>query len=122
MNLIEPGHDYGWPNVEGKGDTDGGKYTNPLVTWSTDDASPSGIAIAGNTIYVAALKGQRIWTIPLNNGRTGKPKAYFEGKYGRLRTVAVAPDGSLWLTTSNTDGRGDVRSGDDRILRFTSAA
>ncbi len=122
VNLIEPGHDYGWPNVEGKGDTDGRKYTNPLVTWSTDDASPSGIAIAGNTIYVAALKGQRLWTIPLNNGSTGKPKAYFEGKYGRLRTVAVAPDGSLWLTTSNTDGRGDVRSGDDRILRFTSAA
>jgi glucose/arabinose dehydrogenase len=122
VNLIQPGHNYGWPNVEGKGDTDGGKYTNPLVTWPTDEASPSGIAIAGNTIYVAALKGQRLWTIPLNNGETGKPKAYFEGDYGRLRTVAVAPDGSLWLTTSNQDGRGDVRDGDDRILRFTSAA
>jgi glucose/arabinose dehydrogenase len=44
--------------------------------------------------------------------------AKLAGTYGRLRTVQVAPDGALWLTTSNTDGRGDVRDGDDRILRF----
>ncbi|GAB3280989.1 PQQ-dependent sugar dehydrogenase [Kineosporia babensis] len=119
INLIEPGKNYGWPEVEGEGDTEDGRFTNPLVTWPTDQASPSGIAIAGNTLYVAALRGERLWTVPLADGETGEPVAQFEGNYGRLRTVEVAPDGALWLTTSNTDGRGDVQDADDRILRFT---
>ncbi len=113
VNKIEPGGNYGWPEVEGKGGRRG--YLDPIVTWSTDEASPSGAAIAGDTLYVAALRGQRLWTVPLGGG---EPKAEFSGRYGRLRTVAVAPDGALWLTTSNTDGRGDVQDGDDRILRF----
>jgi glucose/arabinose dehydrogenase len=119
VNRIEPGRNYGWPEVEGRGDTDGGRYTNPVVTWSTDDASPSGAAIAGSTLYVAALRGERLWTVPLRaDGGVGTPRARFTARLGRLRTVVVAPDGALWLTTSNTDGRGDVRDGDDRILRF----
>ena len=118
VNLIQPGRNYGWPRVEGTGDTDGGRFTNPLVTWSTDEASPSGMAIAGDTAYVAALRGERLWTVPLAGATAGEPRAEFRGRYGRLRTVAIAPDGSLWLTTSNTDGRGDPRDGDDRILRF----
>jgi len=118
VNLIEPGRNYGWPVVEGKGDTHGGQYTNPLVTWHTDDASPSGAAIAGDTLYVAALRGRRLWVIPLSDGHTGEPKAQFQGTYGRLRSVAVAPDGALWVSTSNTDGRGDPKPGDDRLLRF----
>jgi glucose/arabinose dehydrogenase len=118
VNLIEPGRNYGWPLVEGTGDTDGGRFTNPLVTWPTSDASPSGIAIAGNTAYVAALRGERLWSVPLNGGTAGEPRAELQGRYGRLRTAVIAPDGSLWLTTSNTDGRGDPRDGDDRILRF----
>lgn len=118
VNRIEPGRNYGWPAVEGEGGTDGGRYTNPLVTWSTDEASPSGMAIAGGTAYVAALRGERLWTIPLNGDTLGKPSAQLRGRYGRLRTVQVAPDGALWVTTSNTDGRGDVRDRDDRVLRF----
>ena len=120
VNLIEPGRNYGWPEVEGEGDTDGGRFTNPLVTWPTSDASPSGLAIAGDTLYVAALRGERLWTVPIEGDGLGTPAALLTNEYGRLRTVAVAPDGSLWLTTSNTDGRGDVRDGDDRILRFAT--
>jgi glucose/arabinose dehydrogenase len=113
VNLIEPGKNYGWPEVEGEaGDR---RYADPLVTWGTDEASPSGAAVAGDTLYVAALRGERLWAVPLDGG---EPAAEFTGRYGRLRTVAVAPDGALWVTTSNTDGRGDERSGDDRILRF----
>ncbi|GAA2995310.1 PQQ-dependent sugar dehydrogenase [Streptosporangium longisporum] len=121
VNLIEPGRNYGWPEVEGKGDTAGGRFTDPLVTWPTGEASPSGAAIAGDTLYVAALRGERLWTVPLRDGRAGEPRAELSGRYGRLRTVAVAPDGALWLTTSNTDGRGDVRDGDDRILRYPAS-
>ncbi|MFI9508084.1 PQQ-dependent sugar dehydrogenase [Nocardia sp. NPDC052566] len=117
VNLIEPGKNYGWPTVEGTGGADRG-FTDPQVTWATSAASPSGIAIAGDTLYVAALRGQRLWTVPLRDGRLGDPKEQLRGRYGRLRTVAVAPDGALWLTTSNTDGRGEVRNGDDRIIRF----
>ncbi|WP_280270006.1 PQQ-dependent sugar dehydrogenase [Nocardia wallacei] len=117
INLIEPGRNYGWPQVEGTGDTDGGRLTNPLVTWTTREASPSGIAVTAHTMYVAALRGERLWTVPMRDGSPGEPRAELRD-YGRLRTVEVAPDGSLWLTTSNTDGRGDIRAGDDRILRF----
>ncbi|WP_203818674.1 PQQ-dependent sugar dehydrogenase [Paractinoplanes ferrugineus] len=113
VNVIEPGRNYGWPTVEGRaGDA---RFVDPIAQWHTDDASPSGAAIAGDTLYVAALRGERLWTVPLGGGA---PKAELTGAYGRLRTVAVAPDGALWLTTSNRDGRGDPRDGDDRVLRF----
>jgi glucose/arabinose dehydrogenase len=117
VNLIVKGHNYGWPNVEGTGSTQGGKYTNPLVTWPTDDASPSGDAIVGNTLYVAALRGECVWQIPLHGAKLGTPKRLFHNTYGRIRTVVVAPDGALWLMTSNRDGRGNPTSTDDRIIR-----
>jgi len=112
VNVIEKGKNYGWPEVEGS-ERDP-RYELPLVSWSTSEASPSGAAVAGDTLYVAALRGERLWTVPLGGG---EPKAEFVGKYGRLRTVAIAPDGALWLTSSNTD-RGVGRGDDDRILRF----
>jgi glucose/arabinose dehydrogenase len=118
VNLIQAGRNYGWPQVEGDGDTDGGRYTDPLLTWPVGDASPSGIAISGRTAYVAALRGERLWEVPLDAASVGRPSSELEERYGRLRTVQVAPDGALWVTTSNTDGRGDVRDGDDLILRF----
>ncbi|MFF2083858.1 PQQ-dependent sugar dehydrogenase [Nocardia sp. NPDC058176] len=117
INVIEPGGNYGWPTVEGGGGADGG-FLDPVLTWSTAEASPSGIAIAGDTLYVAALRGERLWTATVSDGSATDPQDFFRADYGRLRTVEVAPDGALWLTTSNTDGRGDVQSGDDRILRF----
>jgi glucose/arabinose dehydrogenase len=116
INRIEPGKNYGWPEVEGKGG--GGKYQDPLVTWPTNEASPSGLAYAGGTLFAAALQGQRLWTIPVSgSGQTGKPKAILTGQYGRLRTVVPAPDNkSLWVTTSNRDGRGEPRPGDDKVI------
>ena len=116
VNLIVKGRNYGWPRVEGRGSTRGGRYTNPLVTWRTSQASPSGAAIAGNTLYVAALAGEALWRVPLRGARTGTPRRRYHDRWGRLRTVAVAPDGSLWIATSNTDGRGNPRGGDDRIV------
>ena len=116
MNLIRRGRNYGWPDVEGTGATQGGRYTNPLVTWATSEASPSGAAIIGSHLYVAALQGECVWRIPLRGASPGKPTRMLAGRYGRIRTVAAAPDGSLWVATSNRDGRGSPRSGDDRIV------
>lgn len=115
LNLIRPGQNYGWPEVEGEADDD--RYVNPVAVWRTDEASPAGIAIVDDVIWVAALRGQRLWRVPIRGDGVGKPVGYFIERYGRLRTVAAAPDGTLWLTTSNHDGRGDPRDGDDRILR-----
>jgi glucose/arabinose dehydrogenase len=117
LNRIEKGGNYGWPVVEGRANEQG--FIDPVRQWSTDEASPSGIAIAGNAVYMAGLRGARLWQIPIPGGKAGKPKALLTGAYGRLRTVAVAPDGSLWLTTSNRDGRGNPRGDDDRIIRLT---
>jgi glucose/arabinose dehydrogenase len=117
VNLIRPGRNYGWPRVEGRGDTAGGRYTNPVLTWRTSDSSPSGAAIVGSTLYVGALRGERLWRVPLDGASAGTPESMLEGEYGRLRTVVRAPDGALWVTTSNRDGRGSPAADDDRILR-----
>jgi glucose/arabinose dehydrogenase len=118
VNLIRPGRNYGWPNVEGFGSTDGGRYTNPLITWPTSEASPSGAAIAGSTMYIGALQGQDVLRVRLHGTAATKGTPLLRGRYGRIRTVVAAPDGSLWVTTSNRDGRGSPRPGDDRIIRI----
>lgn len=118
LNLIEPGENYGWPVVEGQGDDP--QYVDPLAQWPTSQASPSGITIAEDTVWMAALGGRRLWGVPIaDGGLNGEPQAFFVNEYGRLRAVESAPDGSLWLVTNNTDGRGRPTQGDDRILRLT---
>ena len=115
LNRIEPGRNYGWPVVEGDAHRSG--FVDPIRQWPTADASPSGIAVgADGAIYMAALRGQSLWRIPLDaNGNTLTPERLLQGKYGRLRTVVTAPDGRLWLATSNAF-RGTLHPGDDRIL------
>ena len=105
----------GWPVVEGTGG--GGRYADPELTWSPDQASPSGATIAAGSLWVAALRGERLWQVPLaRTGEVGVLVAHFAGDYGRLREVVRAPDGSLWCTTSNRDGRGNPSPDDDKIL------
>ncbi len=115
VNRIQPGRNYGWPAVEGAGG--GGRYTDPELTWPTEEASPSGAAIAAGSLWVAALRGERLWQVPLDPaGAPGTPVARLTGEFGRLRAVVRAPDGSLWFTTSNRDGRGSPAPGDDKIV------
>ncbi|WP_019355754.1 PQQ-dependent sugar dehydrogenase [Streptomyces sp. AA1529] len=121
LNLIEPGGNYGWPDAEGRSDDK--RFENPVEQWRTDEASPSGLAVAAGSVWMAGLRGERLWRIPLEGGEpAAAPQAFLKGKYGRLRTV-VADRGSggghgLWLVTSETDGRGSPEKGDDRILRL----
>ncbi|OUZ10004.1 glucose sorbosone dehydrogenase [Aeromicrobium sp. PE09-221] len=117
LNLIEAGGNYGWPVVEGQSDDE--RFVAPKVTWPTDEASPSGLAIIGDTAYLGALRGERLWSVPLDGEQAGEPEGYLVQEYGRIRAVAAAPDGSLWIGTSNTDGRSEPAADDDRLLRLT---
>ncbi|RAY12369.1 PQQ-dependent sugar dehydrogenase [Actinomadura craniellae] len=115
INQITKGANYGWPEVEGSGGDD--RFTDPLLTWTTDEASPSGLAYTSGSLWAAGLRGRRLWQVPVGaDGRVGRSVARLEDQYGRLRAVVPAPDGSLWVTTSNKDGRGDPTADDDRIL------
>jgi glucose/arabinose dehydrogenase len=118
LNLIRPGGNYGWPVVEGTGHRPG--YLDPVAQWKPAEASPSGLAYAGGALWMAALRGTRLWRVPVEGDHlAGSPQPYLEGAYGRLRTVLADRDGTLLLATGNTDGRGDPRPGDDRVLRLT---
>lgn len=114
LNLIDRGRNYGWPRVEGRGGGD--DYRDPFVQWRTSEASPSGLAFHDGSLWMASLRGARLWQVPVTARGTGTPRDWFVGDYGRLRTVVVAPNGNLWVTTSNRDGRGDPAPEDDRIL------
>ncbi|WP_459738722.1 PQQ-dependent sugar dehydrogenase [Streptomyces sp. E-15] len=115
LNAIRPGGDYGWPRAEGKAAEAG--LRDPVAQWHTDDASPSGIAYVDGVIWMAGLKGERLWRVPLRGtSASAAPQAFLSREYGRLRTVAPAGAGRIWLVTSNTDGRGTPKKGDDRVL------
>jgi glucose/arabinose dehydrogenase len=100
LNLIQPGGNYGWPDVTGAPGRPG--FLDAKVVWpSTADSSPSGLEIVGNTAYLGALRGERLWTVPLDGENAGHPVSYFTRKFGRIRDVSLAPDGRLWMLTNN---------------------
>ncbi len=113
VNLIEPGKNYGWPDVEGTGNLEG--MTNPYAVFSTFAASPSGVAYADGALWLGALQGETTWRVPVKSEGLGTPKAVRLAE-ARTRTVVLAPDGSLWVTTSETDRRATPEAGDDRIF------
>ncbi len=118
LNRIEAGRNYGWPVVEGMADDD--RFVDPVQQWAPSDASPSGITIADGSIWIANLRGERLREVPLDD--ISASTEYLVGEQGRLRDVVVAPDGSLWVLTNNTDGRGAPGPDDDRVLRLDPAA
>lgn len=117
LNLVEGGADHGWPDVEGPGD-DGDRadgLVDPVAWWPPSEASPSGLAVIDDAVWVSALRGERLWRVPVptgaDGGAVGQPEPYLVGEHGRLRDVAVAPGGgALWVLTNEGDG-------DDALLR-----
>ena len=114
LNLIVPGGNYGWPDEEGI--VAGSGYRNPVVQWSPDEASPSGLTWVHGTLFAAGLGGERLWSIKLDQGVV---LPWFVEQFGRIRDVIPGPDGTLWMLTNNTDGRGTVREGDDLLLQVS---
>jgi glucose/arabinose dehydrogenase len=116
LNRITPGSNYGWPVAEGIAGNPA--YVDPVQQWRTDVASPSGIAIVNGTIFMASLRGERLWRIVPS---TGEVSDWFVHSFGRLRDVVSGPNGTLWFVSNNTDGRGNPGDGDDRLYQVQVA-
>jgi glucose/arabinose dehydrogenase len=123
VDAIVPGGDYGWPEVFGD-TTGGGRFSAPLRVW-VDAIAPSGATFVtrrgsrwtGSFLF-ASLRGEGLHRLVLRGGRVLRDQALLTNRFGRLRTVVEGPRGDLYALTSNRDGRGLPRPGDDRILRI----
>ncbi len=118
VNVILPGGNYGWPRVVGQGNDP--RYLDPLYLWP-QGFPPGNLAFFRGGLYVAGLRGEVLVRLELQGGRGSWRVARVEtvlSGLGRLREVQVGPDGALYVTTSNRDGRGRPRPGDDKVLRL----
>lgn len=125
INIIVPGGNYGWPLVQGNELSDEFIIQSPLINSEGETWAPSGMAFLDqgpwqDRLLVATLLGQRLLAFSLNS--TGRVitnvEAYLSDEYGRLREVIQTNDGSIYLTTSNRDGRGTPNATDDKIIRL----
>lgn len=125
VNRIVAGRNYGWPLVQGDetraGLTSPVAHSGPNATWA-----PGGAAWLDGSVFFGGLRGQALYEARIVDAAGTSPSAvvvpHFYGEYGRIRAVRVGPDGWIWFGTSNRDGRGRVRRGDDRIIRVDPAA
>lgn len=112
LNLIEPGKNYGWPDIRGD-QTKKGMVTAVLHSGS-DTWAPAGAAFYKDSIFFAALRGVTLYQYIIDKKEL---KKHFVGKFGRIREVVLGPDNTLYITTSNKDGRGKPNIDDDKIIK-----
>lgn len=117
LNVIRPGGNYGWPEVYGRGGAP--RFEDPVLESGRRTWAPAGLAILGDDLYMAQLRGERLLRVRITaDGRVASTAALLDGTHGRLRDVVVSPAGTLYVTTSNRDGRGRPGPDDDRILEL----
>ncbi|MBI2451033.1 MAG: PQQ-dependent sugar dehydrogenase [Parcubacteria group bacterium] len=114
LNLIEKGKNYGWPVIQG--DEEKAKMEKPVFHSGSDYTwAPTDAVYWNNSIFFGGLKGESLYEAKISDG--GRINIYFFQEFGRIRVVNIGPDGNFYIATSNTDGRGDPRVGDDKIIR-----
>ena len=125
INIIKPGANYGWPLVQGDEISTEIVTQKPLLHSGEDTWAPSGITFINQgpwqgKLLVTNLRGQQLLVITLNgNGEIVKNvESFLKNEYGRLREVVQGKDGSIYISTSNRDGRGNPNIGDDKIIRL----
>lgn len=121
LDTVTAGGNYGWPTVDGVAHNQ--KFTDPVVAWEQTEGGCTGVGVAQELLVTACTTGTRLYAMQLaKTGQiVGAPEAVLQDKFGRLRSVAAAPDGSLWVSTSNKDGQGTPGPDDDQILRIVPA-
>jgi len=117
LNRIEKGKNYGWPDIEGN-ETQEGMEMPKIHSGSDTTWAPAGAAYADGSIFFAGLRGSTLYEAEIEDGEVQKLGGHFQDQFGRLRAVVKGPNGNLYFTTSNTDGRGNPRTGDDKLLRI----
>jgi glucose/arabinose dehydrogenase len=117
LNLIKQGANYGWPTIQG--DMQKAGMETPIInSGSTNTWAPSGLAFYRGNLYFAGLRGQALYKYNIASKQLTE---FFTREYGRLRAVVVGPDGFLYVSTSNRDGRGQPIESDDRILKINTS-
>lgn len=117
INFIERGKNYGWPEIEGD-EIRSGMETSRKNSGSTTTWAPAGASFSGNSLFFGGLRGQSLYEAVTTNNQVINFREYFKGEYGRIREVILGSDDMLYITTSNRDGRGNVRESDDKIIRI----
>ena len=120
-NIIVKGGNYGWPACEGtSGDCANPSFRAPIRTYPVAEASCSGIAIVRDVLYIACLRGNRMYRAEISGDTLTNVQQYFVGTYFRLRTVEPTLDGNLWLTTSTGGDKDSTpNNSNERILKVT---
>ena len=117
LNLIEIGGNYGWPDIQGD-QTRVGMISPRLQSGGNETWAPGDLEIVDGVAYFTGLRGSTLYSVPLNDIRPETLQRHFASEYGRLRALRLGSDGLLYVGTSNRDGRGSIRAGDDKIFRI----
>lgn len=117
INIIRKGENYGWPEVFGDDNKAG--FTPPVIqSGSKDTWAPAGLTYLNGSLFFSGLRGESFYEAKINNNNTLELTTHFSMQFGRLRAAVLGPDGFLYISTSNKDGRGRLKDGDDKIIKI----